>query len=114
MQKSPPRYVPTLTQVVTSPTGSLPSSAVPATPSTLTSPTADDLAQQLRQQLLVRTRQYIDVELQRRLRETVSQLALVHAHKLFEELRPQLEATITQVVDEAVRQALKHASAHAS
>jgi hypothetical protein len=77
-------------------------------------PTADDIAQQLRQQLLVRTRQYMDIELQRRIRETVSQLALEHAHKLFEEIQPQLEATITQVVEEAVQQAVKHASQHVS
>ncbi len=117
MQKSPPRYVPTLTQVV--------AQALPARPATsfsdesrgqttaAASPTADDIAQQLRQQLLVRTRQYIDIELQRRIRETVSQLALEYAHKLYEEIQPQLESTITQVVDEAVQQAVAHAANHA-
>jgi hypothetical protein len=119
MQKSPPRFVPTLTQVVTQP----PISATPAAAhmpgasmnqTSAAQPTADDIAQQLRQQLLVRTRQYMDIELQRRIRETVSQLALEHAHKLFEEIQPKLEATITQVVEEAVQQAVKHASQHVS
>ncbi len=126
MQKSPPRYVPTLTQVV----AAKPASAAPvlatqtfATQTFATdkaslgqaavpSPTAEDMAQQLRQQLLVRTRQYMDIELQRRIRETVSQLALEHAHKLFEEIQPKLEASITQVVDEAVQQAIAHAAKH--
>jgi hypothetical protein len=88
MQKSPPRFVPTLTQVVTQP----PISATPAAAhmpgasvsrTSAAQPTADDIAQQLRQQLLVRTRQY-------------------------------MEATITQVVEEAVQQAVKHASQHVS
>lgn len=121
MQKSPPRYVPTLTQVVAAKSASAaqtvaiadaaePSQASAALP--MSSATADDIAQQLRQQLLVRTRQYMDIELQRRIRETVSQLALEHAYKLFEEIQPQLEATITQVVDEAVQQAIAHAAKH--
>ena len=120
MQKSPPRYVPTLTQVVASQPGDaagalqLNEAAVQAAAaaSMQVQPTATDIAQQLRQQLLVRTRQYIDIELQRRIRETASQLALEYAHKLFEEIQPQLEATITQVVDEALQQAVAHAAAH--
>lgn len=115
--KSPPRYVPTLTQVVAAkPAGAAQSipelHAGPAEQLAPVQPTVEDAAQQLRQQLLVRTRQYLDIELQRRIRETVSQLALEHAHKLFEEIQPQLEATITQVVDEAVQQAVAHAAKH--
>ncbi len=118
IQKSPPRYVPTLTQVVaTKPPGPAPANALlqsaSSVPSETKQLTADDLAQLLRQQLLVRTRQYIDIELQRRIREAVSQLALAHAQKLFEELQPQLESTICQVVDEAVAQAVAHAAANA-
>ena len=117
MQKTPPRYVPTLTQVVIDKPASrapVPSVAtgshLPAMSSQLKT---DELAQQLRQQLLTRTRQYMDVQLQRRIREVVSQLALEHAHAMFEELKPKLEAAILQVVDEAVQQAVAHASANA-
>lgn len=117
MQKTPPRYVPTLTQVVTEqPTsrGTASGSVSAVNPSSSVSPLpTHELAQQLRQQLLTRTRQYIDIQLQRRVREAVSQLALAHAHKLLEALQPQLEATITQVVEEAVQHAIAHASAHA-
>jgi hypothetical protein len=113
MQKTPPRYVPTLTQVIDA--KALPSPLAAHTPpaqASLGVPDAVELAQQLRQQLLLRSRQYIDIELQKRIRGAVSQLALEHAHKLFEELQPQLESTVSQVIDEAVAQALAHAVTH--
>ncbi len=130
MQKTPPRYVPTLTQVIPASqrqavaTSTSMSHAPDAAQQdavqglglnlTLSSAlSAEQIAQQLRQQLLVRTRQYIDIELQRRIRETVSLLALEHAHKLFEELQPQLESTVRQVVEEALAQAIAHAASNA-
>ncbi len=125
MPKPPPRFVPTLTHVVASPRASasaqalentqpaLPTTSLPAGGATHTQLSAEDLAQQMRQILLVRTRQYMEVELQRRIRETVSQLALEHAHKLFEEIQPKLENTISKVVDEAIQQAIAHAATHA-
>jgi hypothetical protein len=119
MQKSPPRFVPTLTQVVqakpSAPAANASVAALPGAATERVQALSDvDLAQQLRQQLLTRSRQYIDIELQKRIREAVSQLALEHAHKLFEELQPQLEATISQVIDEAIAQALAHAATHAA
>jgi hypothetical protein len=118
MQKTPPRFVPTLTQVIPKPPRqTVAAAAIAPAPSINTvqnpQPSPEQIAQQLRQQLLVRTRQYMDIELQRRIRETVSQLALEHAHKLFEELQPHLESTIRAVIDEAVAQAVAHAAAHA-
>jgi hypothetical protein len=116
MQKTPPRYVPTLTQVV--PLGA--DSAAAITSSAAAGVMAEpgfspaDVSEKMRQQLLARTKQYIDAELQKRLRETVAQLALEHSHKLFEELQPQIEATIAQVVDEAVAQAMARAAASRS
>jgi hypothetical protein len=128
--KSPPRYVPTLTQVVdksalaaaeppaglsrpdASKTTGAPVAAQSAAGAHI-NPSPELLAQQIRQQLLVQTRQYIDTELQRRLREAVSQLALEHAHKMFEELQPHLEATVSQVVDEAIKHAVAYAAVHA-
>jgi hypothetical protein len=114
MQKTPPRFVPTLTQVV--PEALRPKVAISekanAPPDNSVEPNVEHISQQLRQQLLVRSRQYIDIELQRRIRETVSQLALEHAHKLYEELQPQLEATIRQVIDDAIAQAVAYASTH--
>jgi hypothetical protein len=114
MQKTPPRYVPTLTQVIDAKAAPLPTATqAPTAQTRAAAPDATELAQQLRQQLLLRSRQYIDIELQKRIREAVSQLALEHAHKLFEELQPQLETTVSQVIDEAIAQALAHAVTHA-
>ena len=130
MQKTPPRYVPTLTQVIPASqrqavaasisVSHLPDAAqqdavqgLGLTSALNSALSAEQIAQQLRQQLLVRTRQYIDIELQRRIRETVSLLALEHAHKLFEELQPQLESTVRQVVEEALAQAIAHAASNA-
>ena len=114
-QKTPPRYVPTLTQVVSvakHPLTAIADTASVALKPDVTQPSVDQIAQQLRQQMLVRARLYIDIELQSRIRETISLLALEAAHKLFEELQPQLEASITQVVDEAIAQAIADAATH--
>ncbi len=114
-QKTPPRYVPTLTQVVPAamhPLAAIADAASVARTPDVTQPSVDQIAQQLRQQMLVRARLYIDIELQSRIRETISLLALEAAHKLFEELQPQLEASITQVIDEAIAQAIADAATH--
>jgi hypothetical protein len=117
MQRTPPRFVPTLTQVIPATQRQAAGAVASVAPATVVAvssvPSAEQISQQLRQQLLVRSRQYIDIELQRRIRATVSQLALEHAHKLFEELQPQLELAIGQVVEEAVAQAVAHAATHA-
>jgi hypothetical protein len=117
MQKTPPRYVPTLTQVV--PANQRHAAALDeaqlaaAAPDGQMVPSPEHIAEQLRQQLLARARRYIDIEMQRRIRETVSLLALQHAHNLLEELQPQIESTVRQVVEEALAQAVAHASSNA-
>jgi hypothetical protein len=119
-QKPPPRYVPTLTQVVSSTerlaarsTGLAKSSeSKPEDEVGPVLPDAQAVAQKLRLQLLAQTRQHVNSQLERRVREVVAQLALEHAHRLFEEMQPLLEATITQVIDEAVQKALQQAKTH--
>lgn len=115
MPQTPPRFVPTLTQVVSPPPNSMiPAQAsIPGTPARATPVHAELMALQLRQKLLTQARQHIDLQLQKRIRETISQLALEHAHKLFEELHPQLEAIVVAVVDDAMRQAVAKVSAQA-
>jgi hypothetical protein len=124
MLKTPPRFVPTLTQVIPdaanrgSQNASFPAStskfAAASVAKEVRPEQASDIAQQLRQKLLLQARQHLDITLQTRIREVVAQLALEHAHKLFEELQPQLETTITQAVDEAMAHAVAHVSAHVS
>ncbi len=106
MQKTPPRYVPTLTQVI-APQGEVQLlSSQASKPKSGLPPNIDLLANELRDQLLEATHQYLNRELERRIREIASQIALEHAHKIFEELQSQLESTINRVVDEAVIHAI--------
>lgn len=116
---APPRYVPTLTQVISAPLAG--QVAIPAAaanqPSKTNEPThlaansvvpdPQAIADQLRQQILRQTRQNLNLQLERRVREMVAQLALEHAHRLYEELQVQIEANITQWVHEAVQDALQ-------
>jgi ATP-dependent Clp protease adapter protein ClpS len=115
MPQTPPRFVPTLTQVVPPPTKSMTSTQAPSlgAPARATPVQVELMALQLRQKLLTQARQHIDLQLQKRIRETISQLALEHAHKLFEELHPQLEAIVVAVVDDAMRQAVAKVSTQA-
>ncbi len=115
MPQNPPRFVPTLTQVVPPSTQSFarPSEEADAPDAASASPVQVELiAQQLRQKLLTQARQQIDMQLQKRIRETVAQLALEHAYKLFEELQPQIEAVVVDVVEDAMRQAISKLAAH--
>ncbi|WP_332774877.1 hypothetical protein [Polaromonas sp.] len=88
----PPRFVPTLTEVVQAlpqPTAARPAgAAVPPG--------------QLEAQILQRVMQRVDLVLERRLRETVGQLILEHTQTLAPRLREEIE----QVVRESVSQAL--------
>jgi hypothetical protein len=121
MQKTPPRYVPTLTQVVQPEATSSASKNVADSEaagenqiSALPPLVSAETSAQLHQKILSSTQQYLDIELQKRVREAVSQLALEHAYSLFEQIQPLLESTISQVVQEAVDQAVKQNSRHGS
>jgi hypothetical protein len=116
MPQTPPRFVPTLTQVV-APTALAAATAGGNRANQASAPQASSVAlntevtaQQMRQKLLVHMRQQIDLQLNKRIRETVSQVALEHAYKMYEELQPQIEAVVVEVVEEAMKQAIAKAS----
>ncbi|MFM7331879.1 MAG: hypothetical protein ACKO1L_09510 [Brachymonas sp.] len=117
MPQIPPRFVPTLTQVVSPTTQAVTrpnaaSAPIPQVPHLASSAllNAETIAQQTRQKLLVHMRQQIDLQLNKRIREAVSQLALEHAYKMHEELQPQIEAVVADVVEDAMRQAIAKVS----
>jgi hypothetical protein len=120
VQKLPPRYVPTLTQIVSDAErqaikSTQLTSALAAESSDSAEPRLPDayaMAQQLRAQLLAQTWQHVNAQLDRRIREVVAQLALEHAHRLFEEIQPAIETTITQVIDQAIQKALQEAKTY--
>jgi hypothetical protein len=137
--RTPPKYVPTLTQVVpaeqlpravpvTQPPApaSVPASASvplsapapaiqavapasPVSPTSVAQLSAEqslDLADKLHRELIAHARKHVDAQLQRRVREAVSSLALAHTQDMLKALQPVIENTVAQVVDEAVGQAL--------
>lgn len=86
--RTPPRYVPTLTEVV---------------PGTASAPAAPALNQE---QLVHRVMQRVDLTLDRRLREAIASVVLEHSRALAPALREQIEAVVAKTVSEAVAEEL--------
>ncbi|UUZ63726.1 hypothetical protein LP417_31345 [Polaromonas sp. P1-6] len=93
----PPRFVPTLTEVVLPmPAPAAPAGAMSATP---VAPSAD-----LEDQMVQRVLQRVDLILERRLREAVGQLILEHTQTLAPRLREEIELVVRQSVSQAFEQ----------
>ena len=93
MNSQPPRFVPTLTEVV---------QPVPPqlkAPDTASVPPVDQVA--LENHLVQRVLQRLDLILERRLREAVGQLILEHTERLTTELRVEIEFVVRQSVSQA-------------
>lgn len=92
----PPRFVPTLTEVVqpSQVPGLAPEAAKPASMS------------QLEDQVVHRVMQRVDLVLERRLREAVGQLILTHTQALGPRLREEIELVVRESVSQAVAQEL--------
>lgn len=99
MSSQPPRFVPTLTEIVQ------PANApVPVTDTT--SSLAVDRAA-LEDQLVQRVLQRVDLVLERRLREVVGQVILEHTEQLAPQLREEIESVVRQSVSHAFAQELE-------
>ena len=98
MSKSlvPPRFVPTLTEVVS-----------PGLPPDLSSgePKPESF-NQLEDQIVHRVMQRVDLVLERRLREAVGQVILTHTQALGPRLREEIELVVRESVSQAVAQEL--------
>jgi hypothetical protein len=97
----PPRFVPTLTEVVQP--GSM-AAAVPDAP-------GPSSFTQLEDQMVHRVMQRVDLVLERRLREAVGQLILTHTQALGPRLREEIELVVRESVSQAVAQELPQQSA---
>lgn len=86
--RQPPRFVPTLTQVVQ---GARASGAV------------DPVAHE---QLVQRVMQRIDLTLDHRLREAIASVVLEHSRQLAPALREQIETVVATAVSEAIAEEL--------
>src|SRR3954471_3291699 len=87
-QKTPPRFVPTLTEVVR---GAVATGGV------------DRLAEE---QLIHRIMQRIDLTIDRRLREAIASVVLEHSRQLGPALREEIEAVVSDAVSEALAEEL--------
>lgn len=90
--RTPPRYVPTLTEVVQP-------AAAPEDGATVS-------LEQLQEQVIHRVMQRVDLSLERRLREAIATLVLEHTRNLGPLLREEIELVVRQSVTEAVAQEL--------
>lgn len=93
--RTPPRFVPTLTEVVPQ-TGPAPLAPTPAG--------APPLSQE---QLAQRVLKRVDLALERRLREAIGVVILEQTEALAPLLRERLEAVVRQVVAEAVAEEMQ-------
>ncbi|MDO9360458.1 MAG: hypothetical protein Q7T70_15890 [Polaromonas sp.] len=92
----PPRFVPTLTEVVQ------PAAPDAGGPSGSAAPDA----QFLQEQMIHRVMQRVDLTLDRLLRETVGRLVLEHTQALAPSLRDEIEIVVRQSVNQAFEQEL--------
>jgi flagellar biosynthesis/type III secretory pathway protein FliH len=86
--RTPPRFVPTLTEVVAGPRA-----AAGAEPLT-------------QEQLVHRIMQRIDLTLDRRLREAIASVVIEHSRQLAPALREEIEAVVSAAVSEALAEEL--------
>lgn len=96
--RTPPRFVPTLTEVVHS--GPAPLAPTPAAP---LSPAAGAAGLALSQeQLAQRVLQRVDLVLERRVREAIASVVLEQTQALVPQLRERLDAVVREIVAQAV------------
>ncbi len=100
--RTPPRFVPTLTEVVQARQAPQPGLA----------PQADsiDASGNLEEQIIHRVMQRVDLSLERRLREAVATLVLEQTRSLGPLLREEIESVVRQSVSEAVAEELAQRS----
>ena len=91
---SPPRFVPTLTDVVQASGYAVQVNATPQSEG------------QLEDQIVHRVMQRVDLVLERRLREAVAQVILTHTQSLGPRLREEIELVVRESVTQAVAQEL--------
>jgi hypothetical protein len=97
MSTAPPRFVPTLTDVV------LPQGVAPMPGSPVAVQASLGM---LEDQVLHRVMQRVDLVLERRLREAVGQVILAHTQALGPRLREEIELVVRESVSQAVAQEL--------
>lgn len=97
---TPPRFVPTLTDVVQPETS-------PQALETQPNNSLGSSHESLEAQIVHRVMQRVDLVLERRLREAVGQVILMHTQSLGPRLREEIELVVREAVSQAVAQELQ-------
>jgi hypothetical protein len=100
MSSQPPRFVPTLTEVVQPATAPVSAGETP--------PVAALDSAGIEEQLIQRVLQRLDLILERRLREALGQLILEHTERLAPQLKEEIESVVRQSVSHAFAQELEN------
>lgn len=111
MPQTPPRFVPTLTDVV--PASNLAAAAPEPYRSTqpfesigLTDAAMLQIEQRVFRDVTDTVMREIDTNFEKQVREAVASVALAHAHKIAQDMLPAIEALVTGTLQSALRQAL--------
>lgn len=112
MLTTPPKFVPTLTDVVPPSPGTdtaIESGLAPV--ATVKSISLDDAAmlrieQRVLQDVTDRVMHLLDATLEKQVREAVASVALAHAHAIAQDILPTIETVVTHTLETALREAL--------
>jgi hypothetical protein len=113
MQKTPPKFVPTLTHVVlpsadmaqTVP-DALSATPVAKEPGVMTDAISAQIQQRVLQNVTERVMHQIETTLERHIREAVAGVALAHARAISQDLAPAIESVVTDTIHQALQDAL--------
>lgn len=99
---APPRFVPTLTEVVRPTSAPVPAPVVPPAPPQAGTPLAQPgVSAEVQEQMVQRVLQRVNLVLERRMREVVGQLILEHTQSVAPRLREEIEEVVRQSVSQA-------------
>lgn len=112
MLTTPPKFVPTLTDVVPPSPGTgtaIESGSEPV--AAVKSISLDDAAmlrieQRVLQDVTDRVMHLLDATLEKQVREAVASVALAHAHAIAQDILPTIETVVTHTLETALREAL--------
>jgi hypothetical protein len=114
MLTTPPKFVPTLTDMVP-PSPKLGTSAEPVLPAAVEGSAGhislDDAAmlrieRRVLQNVTDKVMHLLEATLEKQVREAVASIALTHAHAIAQDIMPAVEIVVTQTLETALRQAL--------
>ncbi len=100
----PPRFVPTLTEVIAPEVGAAAPPAVQESSPTPESSFNPQVGARLEEALVQRVLQRVDLIIERRLREAVGQVILEHTESLTPRLREEIEVVVRQSLSQAFAQ----------